>query len=85
MKQALQLVLRAYKRMISPMLPHSCRFVPTCSEYALEAIALHGAWRGSLLAVERLLRCHPVGRSGYDPVPSANIRGSAQLNGPELG
>jgi putative membrane protein insertion efficiency factor len=69
MKQAMQFALRLYKRLISPMLPHSCRFVPTCSEYAMEAVERHGALRGSLLAVARLLRCHPFARSGYDPVP----------------
>jgi uncharacterized protein len=70
MKAALQFGLRGYKRWISPMLPHACRFVPTCSEYALEAIELHGALRGSWLALTRLLRCHPLARAGYDPVPS---------------
>lgn len=69
MKQVLQFVLRAYKRAISPMLPHSCRFVPTCSEYAMEAVERHGALRGTLLAARRLLRCHPFARAGFDPVP----------------
>ena len=69
MKQAVQLVLRGYKRFISPMLPHACRFVPTCSEYAMEAIASHGLIRGGLLAAGRLLRCHPFARAGYDPPP----------------
>jgi hypothetical protein len=69
MKQALQFVLRMYKRFVSPMLPHSCRFVPTCSEYALEAVERHGAARGCFLAAARLLRCHPFARAGYDPPP----------------
>lgn len=69
MKQAMQFALCGYKRWISPMLPHACRFVPTCSEYAMEAIERHGAMRGSLLALARLLRCHPLARAGYDPVP----------------
>ncbi len=69
MKAVAQFVLRAYKRWLSPMLPASCRYVPTCSEYALEAIEIHGVLRGSLMAVARLLRCHPFGKSGYDPVP----------------
>jgi len=69
MKQAVQWLLRGYKRVISPMLPHACRFVPTCSEYALEAVELHGVWRGGWLAVARLLRCHPFARAGFDPVP----------------
>ena len=69
MKQALQFVLRGYKRLISPMLPHACRFVPTCSEYAIEAVELHGVMRGSVLAAGRLLRCHPFGGAGYDRCP----------------
>ena len=69
MKQAAQFVLRCYKRFISPMLPHACRFVPTCSEYAMEAVEHHGAIRGSVLAAGRLLRCHPFARAGFDPVP----------------
>ena len=71
MKQVVQFVLRCYQRVISPMLPHSCRFVPTCSQYAMEAIEGHGALRGSLLALGRLLRCHPFAQSGYDPVPES--------------
>ena len=69
MKQTLQFLLRIYKRWLSPALPHSCRFVPTCSEYAMEAIELHGALRGSWMALGRLLRCHPFARAGYDPPP----------------
>jgi hypothetical protein len=61
---------------ISPVLLPRCRFLPTCSDYALEALAEHGAARGSLLAGRRLLRCHPWGGSGYDPVPPAPRRGS---------
>jgi putative membrane protein insertion efficiency factor len=69
MKQTLQFFLQMYKRWVSPALPHSCRFVPTCSEYAMEAIELHGAVRGSWLAAGRLLRCHPFARAGFDPPP----------------
>jgi uncharacterized protein len=69
MTWALQFVLRCYKRFISPMLPHACRFVPTCSEYAMEAVECHGMIRGGLLAAGRLLRCHPFARAGYDPPP----------------
>jgi len=61
-------ILRAYKWAISPMLPPSCRFVPTCSEYAMEAVDRYGVLRGSLMAFLRLLRCHPLARGGYDPV-----------------
>lgn len=56
-----------YRGYISPMTPPSCRFVPTCSEYAIEAIKKHGPFKGLYLAVRRILRCHPWGGSGYDP------------------
>jgi len=58
-----------YQKFISPMTPPSCRFVPTCSQYAKEAIIKHGPVKGLYLAIKRLLRCHPFGGSGYDPVP----------------
>ena len=58
-----------YRRCISPMKPPTCRFTPTCSEYAIQALRKHGPFRGSWLAVRRILRCHPWGGSGYDPVP----------------
>jgi uncharacterized protein len=61
-------LLRAYKFAISPMLPAACRYVPTCSEYAMEAVERFGVLRGGWLALRRLLRCHPFGSSGYDPV-----------------
>ncbi len=61
----------AYRRWISPALPARCRFYPSCSAYALEAITRHGAFRGTALAVWRLLRCHPFHPGGYDPVPDA--------------
>lgn len=77
MKQAVQFALRLYKRLISPMLPHSCRFVPTCSEYAMEAVERHGATRGSWLALRRLLRCHPFARAGVDLVPHDGSQKSA--------
>jgi putative membrane protein insertion efficiency factor len=72
MKSVIQFALRGYKLWISPMLPNACRFVPTCSEYAIEAVERHGALRGSWLAASRLLRCHPFARSGFDPVPAQN-------------
>jgi putative membrane protein insertion efficiency factor len=74
MKQAVQFGLRCYQRVISPMLPHSCRFVPSCSQYAIEAVELHGVIRGGLLAAARLLRCHPFARAGCDPVPRAMVK-----------
>ena len=61
-------LLRAYKWAVSPMLPPACRYVPTCSEYAMEAVDRYGALRGSLMAIARILRCHPFARGGYDPV-----------------
>ncbi len=62
-------LIRLYRRWLSPWLPAACRFEPSCSQYAAEAIELHGAARGSLLAVRRLLRCQPLCRGGFDPVP----------------
>jgi len=62
---------RAYKRVISPLLPPACRFHPTCSEYAAQAVEIHGVIKGSALAAGRLLRCHPWSAGGFDPVPSA--------------
>ena len=65
--------IRAYRLAISPLLPPSCRFAPSCSAYALEALALHGPVKGGALAIRRLSRCHPIaclgGGAGYDPVP----------------
>lgn len=61
--------IRAYQRFVSPMLPPSCRFQPTCSQYAIEALRKYGWWRGMYLAVRRILRCHPWGGHGHDPVP----------------
>lgn len=65
----LMLPIKFYRRFISPLTPPSCRFTPTCSEYAIEAIQKHGPFKGTWLAVKRILRCHPGGGSGYDPVP----------------
>jgi len=63
------LALRAYKAVLSPLLGPRCRFVPSCSEYAMQAIATHGAARGGWLALRRLARCHPFNPGGLDPVP----------------
>jgi putative membrane protein insertion efficiency factor len=62
-------VLRFYRSAVSPVRPAVCRYTPSCSAYAVEAIELHGAWRGGWLAMRRLLRCHPFHRGGHDPVP----------------
>ncbi|MBI3961746.1 MAG: membrane protein insertion efficiency factor YidD [Deinococcus sp.] len=66
--------IRFYRLALSPLLPPSCRYHPSCSAYALEAIMRHGPWRGSLLAARRILRCHPLTPGGYDPVPEAQER-----------
>jgi len=68
-RRAAVIVLRAYKRWVSPWLPAACRFAPTCSEYMAEAVEVHGLRRGVWLGVKRLARCHPFHPGGYDPVP----------------
>jgi uncharacterized protein len=78
----LALPIRAYRLLLSPLLPPSCRFLPTCSDYAAEALQRHGAGHGLVLSLRRLARCHPWGGSGYDPVPEpASDRPSAGGNG----
>jgi len=67
-KTVVTLLLRGYKWAISPLLPPACRYVPTCSEYALEAVDRYGALQGSAMAVWRVLRCHPLAKGGVDPV-----------------
>lgn len=71
-------LIRLYQLLVSPLLLPSCRYLPSCSEYAADAIAQHGAARGSLLAARRLLRCHPWGGSGYDPVPGPHACGDCR-------
>jgi putative membrane protein insertion efficiency factor len=68
-RTTLVLVVRGYQVAISPLLPPACRYYPTCSHYAIEALERHGAWRGGWLALRRILRCHPFRPGGYDPVP----------------
>ena len=75
---AIKVAHRAYKLTLSPWFGRHCRFLPTCSDYAAEALTLHGPVRGGYLTVRRLCRCHPFGGSGYDPVP-----GRADNNAPE--
>ena len=63
------LLVRFYQIAISPLKPPTCRFTPTCSSYALEALKQYGLFKGGMLAIRRIMRCHPWGGSGYDPVP----------------
>lgn len=69
MGQIFVLLIRVYQRLISPLFPPSCRFTPTCSNYAVEAITRHGIFKGTWLAAKRLAKCHPLHKGGYDPVP----------------
>jgi len=77
-------LVRAYQVLLSPYFGGSCRFLPTCSCYAIDAIGRHGALRGSLLAAKRLSRCHPLGRSGYDPVPDPVAPGRSPSLAPRM-
>jgi putative membrane protein insertion efficiency factor len=69
MRWLLIFLVRGYQVVISPLLPATCRFYPSCSAYAVEALERHGAWRGAKLTIRRLARCHPFHPGGYDPVP----------------
>ena len=71
--RALAAPIRLYQRVISPALPRRCKYEPTCSAYAVEAIRTQGAWRGVVLAVWRLLRCNPFSHGGYDPVSEQKL------------
>ncbi len=73
MRVVLKILIRGYRYLVSPLLGPNCRFYPSCSCYAEEAIVLHGSMKGSYLAARRLLRCHPWHPGGYDPVPSATV------------
>lgn len=75
MKSLALMLLRLYKRWISPVFPPSCRYVPTCSEYAMEAVERYGAVRGGAIAAWRVMRCHPLAKGGLDPVIRAKDRG----------
>ncbi|MGN6225233.1 membrane protein insertion efficiency factor YidD [Pseudoxanthomonas sp.] len=80
--QVLIAVLRVYKRFISPLLGPRCRFVPSCSEYAMEAIARFGPMKGGWLAARRIGRCHPLHPGGHDPVPPARAGSSPSASCP---
>lgn len=74
MKRAILASIRGYQRFISPLLGQNCRFAPSCSAYAIEAIEQHGIIKGAMLAGWRILRCNPFGGHGYDPVPPKNLQ-----------
>ena len=66
---AVILLIRVYQKLVAPLLPECCRFEPTCSHYAVQALQIHGLWKGTLLTIWRLMRCQPFCKGGYDPVP----------------
>lgn len=76
MKTILLFLIRAYQRILSPLLPPSCRFYPSCSHYGLEAIQRFGAFKGGFLTIKRILKCHPFHPGGIDPVPEKKNRDS---------
>lgn len=81
--RALLALVRLYQVGLSPLLGPRCRFEPTCSQYMAEALRIHGVWRGGLLGLWRLLRCHPLAKSGYDPVPETGApQGAAEARPP---
>lgn len=84
MKTVLMALIQGYRWLISPLFPPSCRFQPTCSRYAMEAIARFGPYRGSWLALRRILKCHPFHPGGYDPVPSLAEHGSQNISTEEM-
>lgn len=75
MKRLMLFLIRFYRKNLSPCKPPCCRFVPTCSEYALEAVERFGFWKGTALSLWRILRCNPFCKGGYDPVPEKNTTG----------
>lgn len=77
MRKILILPIQAYQYLISPLLPSSCRYSPTCSQFAIEALQKHGVFKGSWMAIKRIGRCHPWHEGGYDPVPD-NTKQSIQ-------
>lgn len=72
LKQIMIAMIKFYQKCISPIMPNVCRYKPSCSEYFIEALQIHGVWKGSRLGIKRILRCHPWGGFGYDPVPDGD-------------
>jgi uncharacterized protein len=83
MKKTLVQLVRGYQTWVSPMLPPSCRYTPSCSQYSIEAIDRFGAGYGTWLTIKRICRCHPGYPGGYDPVPDARPENRAKKNKPE--
>ncbi|MFN8776895.1 MAG: membrane protein insertion efficiency factor YidD [Flavobacteriales bacterium] len=81
MKKVLIFLVRAYQAMLSPLLGQNCRHYPTCSQYMLEALDEWGPWKGGWMGLRRLLRCHPWGTSGIDPVPRRSAHSTAPVSG----
>ncbi len=80
MKLVLKALIRGYQILISPLFPATCRYTPTCSSYALTAIERFGPWRGSWMAIKRIVRCNPWHAGGYDPVPSIPMVGKTNIS-----
>ena len=78
-------LVRVYQKLISPLKPPTCRYYPTCSSYAVQALHIHGALKGSYLSVKRILKCHPLFPGGYDPVPPATPKHKHTHNTHKLG
>ena len=78
-------LIKVYKKFLSPFLPSSCRFYPTCSEYAIEAIETHGIIYGSWLSLRRILRCNPYCKCGYDPVPPKEFMVNSKITKTKVG
>ena len=74
LSKLLLVLIRLYQYCISPLIPPRCRYTPTCSQYAVEAVKKYGAFKGGLLAAKRIARCHPLGGHGHDPVPCPDIQ-----------
>jgi putative membrane protein insertion efficiency factor len=81
----LVLIVRGYQAAASPLLGQCCRYAPSCSQYTIEALRVHGVVRGAILAAWRILRCHPFSRSGYDPVPPRRAAGNMKSGISDLG